>query len=592
MLRWWALEFPSDAEHLLCSAALGVVGMEALLFVGQNFGHIRAGVYVVLVFALIFGFGDVPAALARVDGIAWRAMHGPRLVKFLLAAIAAILLVEGLAAMAPPTGSDALHYHFTAPLLTLRQGFHPDFFLSYSFFTGQSHLLVLAGLAFGSERLALGLLFLGGVLAAAAGACLANRWMDRKWSCVVALLFLVTPVVFWQISIAGTPDLWLAFFATTSVLVVLHSREMPSMAHAIAAGTLAGGAAGTKYTGCFVAASIAVAYFWEARSVTKSLLFMLASLLAGIWPYARNFAWTGDPLFPFLLPRLSPERVNAFTLASCLADTGASEHHGLWQLEAFPFFAAIDHDHLGFWQFLGPLVLALAPLVIFAVRNTPTWRVALCVWGVCAICVGASTGMMRFLLPVLPIALAAVVAGAAQLKLRGWLAAHYVVAASMCVFLLFGVGALLGYNRSALAAATGITAPADYLRDHSPEYEETQFINRTLQGREAEGPALVFQRHVYYLRIPFLYADPSASWAIDPRNFRTTQEWLRLFQEQKVRWVVRSPGYPPQIAGPLVALEGQGKLVPFARASVADFRGGRLAGDRHVYEVVILEVKN
>jgi hypothetical protein len=237
-------------------------------------------------------------------------------------------------------------------------------------------------------------------------------------------------------------------------------------------------------------------------------------------------------------------------------------------------------------------VLALAPLVIFAVRNTPTWRVALCVWGVCAICVGASTGMMRFLLPVLPIALAAVVAGAAQLKLRGWLAAHYVVAASMCVFLLFGVGALLGYNRSALAAATGITAPADYLRDHSPEYEETQFINRTLQGREAEGPALVFQRHVYYLRIPFLYADPSASWAIDPRNFRTTQEWLRLFQEQKVRWVVRSPGYPPQIAGPLVALEGQGKLVPFARASVADFRGGRLAGDRHVYEVVILEVKN
>jgi hypothetical protein len=76
---------------------------------------------------------------------------------------------------------------FTTPLLTLRDGFHPNFFLTHSFFTGQSHLLILTGLALGSEKISLGLIFLGGVLAAAAGASLAHRWVSRElaWMCAL-----------------------------------------------------------------------------------------------------------------------------------------------------------------------------------------------------------------------------------------------------------------------------------------------------------------------------------------------------------------------------------------------------------------------
>jgi Dolichyl-phosphate-mannose-protein mannosyltransferase len=477
-------------------------------------------------------------------------------------------------------------------LLTLRYGFHPNFFLAHSFFTGQSHLLVLAGLAVGTEQFAMGLLFLGGVLAAAAGACLARRWMNRTWAWLVALLFLVTPVVFWQISIAGTPDLWLAFFATTGVLVVSRSIEMPRLAHAIVAGAFAGASAGTKYTGCFLAVGIALAYLWEAKSAAKSFVFALASLVAGVWPYARNLAWTGDPLFPFLVPHLYPERVNAFTLASFLNETGASGHHGFWQTAAFPLFAAIDHAYLGFWQFLGPVVLALAPLLILAVRNTPTWRTALCVWGVAAIGIGTSTGMMRFLLPALPIALAAVVAGAAQLKMKGWIRAHYLAAASLCGFLWFGGAGLVAYDRLALATAAGFTAGEDYLRDRGAGFEEDEFINRTLQGTKGEDTTLVFRRHVYYLRVAYRYADPSASWAIDPTRLQNTEQWQQLFRDQRVRWVVRSPDYPLEIAGPLAALEAQGKLVAIARTSVTGLVGMRLSDDRLMYDIVILEVKN
>jgi hypothetical protein len=59
-----------------------------------------------------------------------------------------------------------------------------------------------------------------------------------------------------------------------------------------------------------------------------------------------------------------------------------------------------------------------------------------------------------------------------------------------------------------------------------------------------------------------------------------------------VRWVVRSPDYPLEVAGPLAALEAQGKLVPIARAELAGISGMRLSDDRRTHEVVILEVKN
>jgi len=45
------------------------------------------------------------------------------------------------------TGSDALHYHFTAQSLILREGFHPQWDLLHAFFCGLSHQLILAGLA-------------------------------------------------------------------------------------------------------------------------------------------------------------------------------------------------------------------------------------------------------------------------------------------------------------------------------------------------------------------------------------------------------------------------------------------------------------
>jgi hypothetical protein len=335
---------------------------------------------------------------------------------------------------------------------------------------------------------------------------------------------------------------------------------------------------------------LAVAYLWETRSATGQILFASGLLGAGIWPYARNFVWTGDPGFPFLTRFLSPGKVNAYTLASYLADTGAAKPKHVWHILTFPFFAGIDHAHLGFWQFLGPLALAFAPLLLLVVRNTASWRSALTVWVASAIGIGATSSMTRFLLPVLPIAIAVVLAGVAGLKADGWRSVRYISLASVCSVLLLGASGLLIYSRSAISAAVGLTSHEEYLRQHAPEYEKTQFVNGFLAGERFQGRMLVFLRHGFYLRVPFLYGDPAASWAIDPSRFRTTEEWKKLFKSQDIRLVVRSPEYPLPIAAPLRELENQGNLVPVAHSEISDFQGLRISGERQMVPVVILRI--
>ena len=184
----------------------------------------------------------------------------------------------------------------------------------------------------------MGLMFLGGFLAAAACACLVRRWTSGPWKWIAMLVSLLSPVVFWQISAAGAPDLWMAFFATTGVLVISRAKELPRSAHAILAGALAGGVAGNKYTGCIIAASMAVAFFWEARSSIGRLRFFPA-------PGRRHLALCKK----FCLDRRSDvslydavaraEKVNAFALASYRADTGAGAHNNAWMFLKFLFFA-------------------------------------------------------------------------------------------------------------------------------------------------------------------------------------------------------------------------------------------------------------
>jgi hypothetical protein len=593
VLRWGRIDLENVTEQILVGIAIAVIAFEAALAIIEPFGKLKLGVALVLLAIAVAGMSEyrfiLRSAIAQLKSLI---SGGSRSDRLLLAILALLLLFEGLASVAPLTGSDALHYHFASPLLVLRNGFHPDFFLAHSFLTGQGHLLILAGLIAGTDKLALALLYLGGVLAAAATACVARRWAPLPWALLAALTFLLTPVVFWQVTAAGAPDLWMAFFATVGVLVIARAGNNSQHAMAAIAGVLAGAIAGTKYTGCLVAASMFAAFIWEARSPRRIVVFFAGALAAGIWPYARNLVWTGDPVFPFALRWFSSGRMNTYALTSMLADTGASGYASFWQLVRFPLLASIDPEHLGFWQFFGPLCLVFAPLIVMTVRNIPLWRAALVVWIASSIGIGASSGMSRFLLPVLPIALAAAFAGAAALAAEEWKFARGIMAVSIAGFLLLGAGGFAVYARPALFAASGLTSREDYLQQRAPDYAVCEFVNRALAGKGSEGNVLVFFRHVYPLQVPYLYGDPQDSWAIDPDRLTTPETWREFLRRSRIRWVVRAPEYPEDIAAPLEKLERDGALTPFAREDVTTFEGMRILGIRKTVAAIILQVND
>lgn len=587
-LRW---EMASNGEHVLVAIAVGVTTTEILLFVIQITQHIRQGCWAIVAFLCGLVVWKWKSVWARMR-IALRQLLPATLIgKFLLILIVIVVSAEFLVSQAPLTGSDALHYHFTVQKLILQEGFHPILSNSHSFVCGQHHLLILFGLALGSDHLALGFIFFGGILTAAALVCLISQWASYRIAAAFSLLFLLTPVVFWQISASGAPDIFMAFLACTAVLVLRQEVRTPTWQQVLLAGFLTGGIAGAKYTGCLIAAAFAVAVAVEFRSRVQVLLFVLGSLCSGIWPYLRNLAWTGDPVFPFLSARFSRHLVTTYALTGLMNDTGASRVHDPLQLLPFVFFAAAQKNNPGLWDFFGPTVLALAPLMLLVFRNTRVWRIPIAVWFLSGLGIFFASGLPRFLLPAFPVALSCVAAGFEAALLKKWTTASRVIAGLLILMILTGAAGLTMYSQAPVMAAIGLQSKTRYLEQRTQDYEIVEAVNRLLGNLENQPRTLVFVRHLYYLDIPYLNGDPATSFEVDPGRLQTTQEWKAFLEKKDIGYLVRSPDYPEPIAAPLTEMERNGDLVPFARAEVQNFQGKRIDEKRAMVPVIILRVR-
>jgi len=590
-LRKLQLEFESFPEHFLISVCSGIMLTEIAIFLLQWTQHIRAGSFLVLLLSCAAAGIELPNLWRRAKRFVLESQPSSREERFVLWITGTVLLLEFVASLAPLTGSDALHYHFTTEQLILEQGFHPIFFLTHSFLCGQGHLLILLGLALGSEALAMSFIFLGGALAALAVACLAARWVPRLYTISFALLFLLTPLVFWQISASGSPDIWMAAFTGAAVLVISGNWENAAPRHALLAGFLAGGVAGAKYTGCVIAAALAVAFLIEYRSASKGFLFLLAALFGGIWPFARNLIWAGDPVFPMLASHLFPERVNAYALGDLLADTGAASSHSLLQSVPFLLFSMRrTGTPPGFWEFCGSIVLALAPLIFLASRNTKEWRVRMFVWFSGGLGIYLASGMTRFLLPLFPIAFSCVAAGVFYAHQKRWIQIHRLSTLSILFACLLGAGGLAIYTAPAIRSAIGVEDRQQYLMEKAPEYQVSEAVNQSVGSAPFAGRTLVFLRHLYYLHVPYILGNPAAAWLVNPDSIKTPADWRAFFRDEHIAYVVRAPSYPASMAAPLEQLEKEGSLILYSKSEVENFQGMRMAGKREPVLVVILRV--
>ena len=513
-----------------------------------------------------------------------------------LALLVLTVSLEALLSMAPLTGSDAMHYHFTVPLLEMGVPLRPIFWLTHSFLIEQAHLLISLGVALGSDRISLGLITLGGILTAAVLFAIARQLMSFDWALLAVLAFLISPMVFWQITTSGSPDIWMGFYTGLVIISANRGVRTSSLKFVLLAAFYAGAAAGVKYTGWIVPFAISVYILAASRSWIQMFSCGLVSLAVGALTQVRNFVWTGDPFFPFLMPRLNPASVNSFALHDLVMDTRSSGYSlHLLHLLTFPFSMALDGNKYGLGQYFGPLLLAFAPLLPFARWKSHTAKLAGVLWALMLLLNALSTQMGRFLLPVYILALALVFSGLAEIFERGWRIAAYGCAATLVLFLTFSGLSDLMYARDFLPVVFGHESKEAFLQRMAPEYRFASFVNAELGQRtqNGNGDAMVFMRHLYYLRVPYVYGDPTSSWAVDPAKCSDPGGLLRVLRELNVRWVVKAPDYPAALADSFRGLEMEKKLIPIASAEFETLTGtSRIYGIRQTVRVTILKLVN
>jgi hypothetical protein len=498
--------------------------------------------------------------------------------------------LEALLAMAPLTGSDAMHYHFTAPLLELGRPEHPIFWLTHSFFLGLGHELIRLGLVLGGDKLALLMIFMSGCLTGAALLQLARRLMPMQWALSAVLTFFMAPMVFWQIGTAGSPDIWMGFYVLLAALAMEQAIGPASHRWMVLAGVYSGAAASIKYTGWIIPAVIVVCVLWFSKSILWAALSSIAALAAGVFPLLRNFLWTGDPFFPFLNQWIGKVAVNPTALKFIQADVH-SHVFSLQPLHVLYFSVTMGSlgTEYGLGNYFGPIVLAFLPLLLFCNWKMRLARVAAALW-ICTLLANAlTTQMARFLLPAYPLVLALVFCGAAAASRKLGNRIRFGCAATLAVFAVFCLASDSLYARDFLPVSLGLESRDAFLDRMAPNYQTSTFINSEMAHRE--GRVLLFFRHLYYVRIPYMDGSPDSSWLMDPDRLTTPQMLLTFLKQQDVHWVVKAPSYPEELAGVFEECEKEGKLIPEARTEVEDLYGSsRIIPDREKTAVVLLRV--
>ena len=220
----------------------------------------------------------------------------------------------------------------------------------------------------------------------------------------------------------------------------------------------------------------------------------------------------------------------------------------LVHLVGYPFFLIFRGNDHGLGQFFGPLVLAFSPLLVFARWKQPTARIA-------ATLLGNRISLKRLFFADGQASLASIClesgVGVSPAS-RTFSVAECRIAAAGCtattiLFLLFAGASDAMYARDFLPVVLGTEREQAFLERTAPDYQTVEFINRTLQPEARgmnDGKVMVFFRHLYYIRVPFVDGSPEYSWLMDPALYNDKDKLLAHLRKMNVRWVVKAPDYP------------------------------------------------
>jgi hypothetical protein len=539
-----------EEPFLVWSSSLGLAaGTTGLILIAlAALGQLRAGP----IWMIQAGWTALAIVEARrVFHIApppWRRL--PRWTLILGAAVGATLLLTLVGTLAPPTSMDAMVYHLRVPREYLRAGRIVGLFDDvHSFQPLNVEMLFAFGMAIRDDVLSALLHWLLGIGAALSAGAWARRLGARSPAVAVAI-FAVSPLVVWE-STSSFIDLGLALFASVGLLWA--TRAETGRTSVGLAAVFAGFAAGSKYTGCTMAALIGLAAFASAlpdcRRAARRFLAIgaIAAGLASPW-YIRNTLLTGNPLYPignhfFGLP---PEQLSNwhYGYGRNLLYLLSSPFDLVWRGEVFD---------LG-WAF-GPAYLALVPIGFLLNRRSHAHRIGAGVLFLFWVFWFYSSPQTRLLLPILPLGAGLGAAGFDALDGSGrWtrLATRLTVLTSVAVGLATAAIVASGTWR----VVSGAESRATYLRRMAMDYAAYEQINRLL-GPDAR-PSVQGATNVYYLQPRGTIVGGGQPSALAARGF-TYLIWIDACDakppEGRVLWAGRYSRPGSRFQGAMAAVE-------------------------------------
>ncbi len=500
--RWVRTRTPADAWwEFLFSLGLGH-GLAGTLTLGLGLaGLLSRGVVAAVLLAALALAGppgrwrSLPRFASTPPDIAGRAAR-----RVLAACCAVFAAGTLLTAFQPEWFYDSLVYHLAVPEQYLLE--HKVCWLGHTFISNYPLLQEMrytVFLALGDDIAPKLLHWADGLCAAGAAAALARPFLDATAGWLAAALFLSTPSLLFlqQVTMVELGLTWFVALATMAVVAGLGwlpGSRGRSTGFLLMAGWFLGFAQGVKYIGLnasgILLGTLLVVHrraglTWRRTIAAQALAIGWASLWTGTW-LAKNFFFTGNPLYPFLHGWLGGLNWDATRQALWMADNTkyGTGHGSPAQWLMMPVMIATGAPGFGAISF-NPFPLLLAPPLALIRSVPPAVRLCGSFATLYALLWATSSQQVRFLVPTLPqaaVAAAAVVtlAGAGTLLLRAAL-----VAATGWI-LLVALHTGMVYHADSLVLvpwATGHMPRATLLTRALPYYEAVQAANAVMAPR-------------------------------------------------------------------------------------------------------------
>jgi hypothetical protein len=429
--------------------------------------------------------------------------------------ILVIFLAEITLGRVPPAVRDELIHHLAIPKLYLQAGRIIEIpFALHSYYPMLLDMLYTPFIGWGLDsvpKLIHGLFgFLTGLLLFA--------YLAQRLSPVYGLLgsfsFVSTPIIL-RLSNLAYVDLGLTFYSTASLLCLLRWMEnIEARRWLILAGLSAGFALATKSNGLLVFLLLFfLLVFLLERQKKKSVAeiaycAIFFSLLAFV-PFSpwllKNFAWTGNPLFPFLGGFFGGDGegtvLGLFTRRQLLYGESG------WQIAALPlriFFSGQDDNPRYFDGVLTPILILFLPWAFkgkWSGEKKLLFSFGLLYFLYAFFLVGLR---IRYILPVVPPLVILLVYGVHNVYLR----------IARPALLLGAVVLLLSLNAAYLWNYIHVVSPMDYLSGREtkeaylarrlPDYPALQYINQSLPSK-ARVYLLFIGNRGYYCERDYFY---------------------------------------------------------------------------------------